>query len=94
MRSSRDLDSTEIEPPLFRAVGIIRGEVKISDEGKITVTLSNKDYGIECNKKRHGDALSGLKKEITTTGESTQRLIVYPKVMHFPRKDQSHQNPI
>ncbi len=80
-------ETTEINQPLFQAVGIIKGEVKFSDEGKITVTLSNKEYGIECNKK-HSDALSGLKKEIAKSGESTQRLIVYPKVMHFPSKDQ------
>ena len=86
-----DLQSTneakEIAHPVFRAVGIIKGEVKLCDEGKITVTLSNFEYGIEC-KKRHSDALSGLKKEIASTGQTTQRLIVYPKVMHFPKKDQ------
>ena len=80
-------ETTEINQPLFQAVGIIRGEVKFSDEGKITVTLSKFEYGIECNKK-HSDALSGLKKEMISTGESIQRLIVYPKVMHFPSKDQ------
>ena len=80
-------ETTEINQPLFQAVGIIKGEVKFSDEGKITVTLSKFEYGIECNKK-HSDALSGLKKEMISTGESIQRLIVYPKVMHFPSKDQ------
>ena len=80
-------ETTEINQPLFQAVGIIKGEVKFSDEGKITVTISNKEYGIECNKK-HSDALSGLKKEIIKTGQATQRLIVYPKVIHFPSKDQ------
>ncbi len=80
-------ETTEINQPLFQAVGIIRGEVKFSDEGKITVTLSKFEYGIECNKK-HSDALSGLKKEMISTGESIQRLIVYPKVMHFPSKEQ------
>ncbi len=91
-----DLQSTnevrEINQPLFRAVGIVKGEVKFSDEEKnrLTVTISKFEYGIEC-KKRHSDALSGLKKEIASTGQTTQRLIVYPKVMHFPRKEMPHK---
>ncbi len=82
-------ETTEINQPLFQAVGIVKGEVKFSDEEKnrLTVTISKFEYGIEC-KKRHSDALSGLKKEIASTGQTTQRLIVYPKVMHFPKKDQ------
>ncbi len=36
-------ETTEINQPLFQAVGIIKGEVKFSDERKITVTISNKE---------------------------------------------------
>ncbi|MDJ0681213.1 MAG: hypothetical protein QNJ18_15250 [Xenococcaceae cyanobacterium MO_167.B52] len=32
-----------------------------------------------------------LKKIIAKTGESTQRLIVYPKVLHLPKKEQPHR---
>ena len=90
--SGSNSSSTAILQPLFRAVGIIRGEVKFNDDEKnsITVTINNKEYGLECNKK-HFNALSGLKKEIAKTGETTQRLIVYPKVMHFPRKEMPHK---
>ena len=90
--SASNSSSTAILQPFFRAVGIIRGEVKFNDDEKnsITVTISNKEYGLEC-KKRHSDALSGLKKEIASTGQTTQRLIVYPKVMHFPRKEMPHK---
>ncbi len=36
-------------------------------------------------------AFKGLKQEIEKTGEHTYRLIVYPKVTHFPKRDQTHQ---
>ncbi len=80
------------DQPQFQAVGIIKGEVKFHDDEKksISITIGNKEYGIECNR-RHSDARTGLKKIIAKTGETTQSLIVYPKVMHFPRKDQPHR---
>ncbi len=80
------------DQPQFQAVGIIKGEVKFHDDEKksISVTVGNKEYGVECNR-RHSDARTGLKKEIEKTGETTQRLIVYPKVMHFPKKEQPHR---
>ena len=90
--SSSTDESTVINHPLFQAIGIIKGEVKFHDDDKksISVTIGNKEYGIECNR-RHSDARTGLKKVIAKTGESTQRLIVYPKVMHFPKKEQPHR---
>ena len=80
------------EPPQFQAVGIIKGEVKFHDDEKksISVTIDNKEYGIECSKRNY-DARTGLKKEIEKTGKTTQRLIVYPKVTHFPKKEQPHR---
>ena len=90
--SADNSSSTAINQPLFRAVGIIRGEVKFNDDEKnpLTVTISNKEYRLFYNK-RNPNALSGLKKVIEKTGETTQRLIVYPKVTHFPKRDQPHQ---
>ncbi|MDJ0650926.1 MAG: hypothetical protein QNJ60_19705 [Xenococcaceae cyanobacterium MO_188.B19] len=80
------------DQPQFQAVGIIKGEVKFHDDEKkgISVIIGNKEYGIECSKRNY-DARSGLKKEIEKTGKTTQRLIVYPKVMHFPKKEQPHR---
>ncbi len=80
------------DQPQFQAVGIIKGSLKFHDDEKksISITIGNKEYGLECNR-RHSDAKSGLKKEIAKTGQSTQRLIVYPKVMHFPKKEQPHR---
>ena len=81
--------STATEGLIFQAVGIIRGEVNFSDDAPATVTLNQKQYRL--NYARNPLALSGLKQEIEKTGQHTQRLIVYPKVIHFPKRDQPHQ---
>ena len=86
-------DGTEINQPQFQAVGIVKGEVKFHDDDKknpLSIVIGNKEYGIQCNG-THSAALSGLKKVIAKTGESTQRLIVYPKVLHLPKKEQPHR---
>ena len=86
-------ESTANDHPEFQAVGIIKGEVKFNDDDKknpLSIVIGNKEYGIHCAT-RHFAALSGLKKVIAKTGETTQRLIVYPKVMHFPKRDEAHR---
>ena len=81
--------STETEELIFKAVGIIRGEVNFSDDSHATVTINQKQYPLFYSRSR--PALSGLRQEIEKTGISTYRLIVYPKVTHFPNRNQSHQ---
>ncbi|RCJ16871.1 hypothetical protein A6S26_32475 [Nostoc sp. ATCC 43529] len=83
---------TDIEDAgaIFQAVGVIVGEVNLSEDGKNTVTIGRSQYQLFYipRKRKVFDALS---KEIETTGNLTQRLVVYPKVIHFPRKEQPHQ---
>ncbi|MGK7951495.1 MAG: hypothetical protein AB4368_22600 [Xenococcaceae cyanobacterium] len=81
--------STETEELIFKAVGIISGEVNFSDESHADVTINQKQYPLFYSRSR--PALSGLRQEIEKTGISTYRLIVYPKVTHFPKRDQPHQ---
>ncbi|BAY42483.1 hypothetical protein SAMD00079811_00600 [Scytonema sp. HK-05] len=83
---------TEPEEPgaLFQAVGVLSGKVNFILEGeneRSTITIGNKEYPLfyAPSKKR---AYEALKKEIEATGESTQRLVVYPKFTHFPGRDQ------
>ena len=73
---------------MFQAVGVITGQVKFDEEGKSTVTVGRKEYPLSRGKHRCMDA---LKKEIENTGEDTYQLIVYPKVIHFPKKEQNHR---
>ena len=86
-------DGTEINQPQFQAVGIVKGSLKFHDDDKknpLSIVIGDKEYGIYCTTRHYG-ALSGLKKVIAKTGESTQRLIVYPKLLHFPKKEQPHR---
>ncbi len=82
-------ESTTDEELMFQAVGIIRGYVNFSEDSPATVTLNHKQYRLYPS--RNPLAFKGLKQEIEKTGEHTYRLIVYPKVIHFPKRDQPHQ---
>ncbi len=88
-------ETTEQEPEtpstFFQAVGILPCEVNF-EEGSImsTVTVGGKEYPL-LFKPRLMSAMVALKLEIKQSGIATQRLIVYPKVMHFPKPDQPHQ---
>ncbi|MCT7975943.1 hypothetical protein, partial [Laspinema olomoucense] len=75
----------------FQAVGILPGEVSF-EEGSIMakVTVGGKEYRL-LFKPRLMSAMVALKLEIKQSGSTTQRLIVYPKVMHFPKQEQPHQ---
>ncbi|MGI8504642.1 MAG: hypothetical protein ACR2LR_26455 [Hassallia sp.] len=78
---------------LFQAVGIIRGDVEIATErGKpSTVSIQGKDYALLYVPTKQGfKALEALTKEVEATGNN-QRLIVYPKLTHFPGRDKQHE---
>ncbi len=81
----------EHQGAFFQAVGILPGEVSF-EEGSIMakVTVGGKEYRL-LFKPRLMSAMVALKLEIKQSGVTTQRLIVYPKVMHFPKQDQPHQ---
>ena len=74
---------------IFQAIGVIVGDVNLNTDGKNTVTIGSLEYPLFYipQKRKVFDALT---KEIETTGNRTFRLVVYPKAVHFPRKDQPH----
>lgn len=78
---------------LFQAVGILRGKVTFTEEDKAaTVTVLGQKYLLLYIPTKKGiKAFEALKKQIESTGNNELRLIVYPRVIHFPRKDQPHQ---
>jgi hypothetical protein len=84
--------STEIESiaAIFQAVGVITGDVNFTTDGKSTVTIGSYEYPLYYSK-RQWDVLNALKKEIENTGNHNQRLVVYPKAIHFPRREQPHR---
>jgi hypothetical protein len=88
--TEKQTDNTEQSGSIFQAVGVITGLVKFTDENKSSITIGRKEYQLFYAPRKQR-AFEALKKEIEATGESTQRLVVYPKVIHFPKKDQPHR---
>jgi hypothetical protein len=85
----------EIDPSLpenpdafFQAVGIIVGEVAFSDK-KAFVTIADKQYPL-FYASSHKKGFDALKLHLKKTAQSQLRLIVYPKVMHFPKREQPY----
>ena len=83
---------TEIESTaaIFQAVGVITGDVNFTTDGQSTVTIGSYEYPLFYSK-RQWDVFNALKKEIENTLNQNQRLIVYPKIIHFPRREQPHR---
>jgi len=73
----------------FQAVGIIVGDVRFDEEAKGTVIIAQKEYQLFYASK-HRYAYEALQKEVKATGGNQMRLIVYPRVMHFPKREQPY----
>ncbi|MBD2683539.1 MULTISPECIES: hypothetical protein [Nostoc] len=84
------VDDIEISGAIFQAVGIITGEVKFGEDNKSTVTIGRHQYDLLYARHKLR-VFQALKKEIEITGNAFQRLVVYPKVIHFPKKEQQHR---
>ncbi|WP_155960309.1 hypothetical protein [Fischerella sp. PCC 9605] len=84
--TQQSVENSQPNSPMFQAVGVIVGEVTFSED-RATIAIGSKKYPLlYISSKKKG--YEGLKKEIETSGISNQRLIVYPKFTHFPRKEQ------
>lgn len=83
---------TEIESTaaIFQAVGVIAGSVNFSSDGQSTVSIGDYEYPL-FSSKQQWNVFNALNKEIKNTGNHLQRLVVYPKIIHFPRKEQPHR---
>lgn len=84
----------DLEPQptaIFQAVGIVTAAVNLDLEThKNTVTIGGLTYPLfYISQKRQ--AFEALKAEIAATGNSTQRLVVYPRAVHFPKKERAHE---
>ncbi|WP_414574156.1 hypothetical protein [Nostoc sp. CCY 9925] len=84
------IDDIETSEAIFQAVGIITGEVKFSEDGKSTVTIGHHEYDLLYARHKL-KVFQALKREIENSGNSFQRLVVYPQVTHFPKKEQPHR---
>jgi hypothetical protein len=83
----------ETEPenkPYFQGIGIIKGEVTLTEERSV-IKLGEQEYRLFYIPNKRKKAYEALKREIEVTGNTTLRLIVYPKILHLPQKDQPHK---
>ncbi|WP_207714397.1 hypothetical protein [Scytonema sp. UIC 10036] len=71
---------------IFQAVGVITGKVKFGEANNNTITIGTKEYPLFYAPRKQ-KAFDALKKEIEASGESTQRVVVYPRFTHFPGRD-------
>jgi hypothetical protein len=89
----KEKDSSDSSPELFfKAVGIIAGVVEFSEDKKsATITINGNKYPLYYIATNKGlKAFDALKLCIKNNGNQ-QRLIVYPRVTHFPGRDKPHQ---
>ena len=91
LTSSKELTDEPVSDPIvsppeettfFQAVGIIKGDITTEGD-KTFVTIGGKPYGLYYASS-HKRAYEALKKEIENTGITQQRLIVYPRITHYP----------
>lgn len=71
----------------FQAVGVISGQIKFTEDKKLKIEIGRREYSIFSKPKPFEALKIHLKKK--DTNEAT--LLVYPKVIHFPKPDQPHQ---
>jgi hypothetical protein len=81
--------SSPAHEAFFQAVGIIEGEITTLED-KTFVTIGGKLYELYYAG-THKRAYEALKKEISNTGNTQLRLIVYPRVTHYPGGKQPYR---
>jgi hypothetical protein len=71
---------------LFQAIGIITGDVSFSGK-EASITVEGKSYRlhyVSTNKR----VLEFLRMQVKKSEQPRQRLLVYPRVTHYPKRDQ------
>ncbi len=83
---------------IFQAVGIITGDVTFIFEEErnkyiANITIGQYQYNLHPTGSSWSKSASfnGLRKQIESTGISKQKLIVYPKITHYPGREQQHK---
>ena len=76
--------------PIFQAIGVIEGEVNFAEDGKGSITVDDKQYSLLPVLGNHS-IYDELKQEVEDAGNHIQRLLVYPRVIHFPDKNRSYE---
>ncbi len=89
MKPDSQPQTIEEEQPHFKAVGIVKGEVNFGEDGINTVVIGGKSYRLKYSSDKVR-AMLALKLQIKNTANNEQRLIVHPRVIHFPNREQPY----
>lgn len=83
---------------IFQAIGVITGDVTfifVEEKNRYiaNITIGNYKYNLLPlgSSRTKSASFNGLRKQIETTGISRHKLIVYPKITHYPGRDQQHR---
>lgn len=87
-RPTIDENLPENENAIFQGIGVIVGNISFIEK-KAFVKIGEKEYNLFYSSS-HKKAFEALKLHVKKTGVSNLRLIVYPKIMHFPKREQPY----
>jgi hypothetical protein len=83
-----DLLESPPDGAIFQGVGVIVGDVTFT-EGKATVAIGEKAFPLYYAPQKK-KAYYALEQQVKANG-SRQRLMVYPRVTHFPKREEPHR---
>ncbi len=86
---NEDEESSNEYGSAFQAVGVVQGKLILDESEKFSLELGSKNYPLFYANSKFW-AYKGLKKQIAKTGKNDYPLMVYPKITHFPQKNQPH----
>lgn len=85
----RDSTSEPENSSIFQAIGVIAGTVDLKAKPHPTISIENRDY-VLYHAPQKKLIFDFLKKQIRNSGSDYVRLMVYPRVIHFPPRDKPH----
>lgn len=77
----------ESQQNYFQAIGVISGKIHFTEDKKLKIEIGRREYALVSKSEPYKALKIHLKKK--DTNEVT--LLVYPRVIHFPKPEQPHQ---
>ena len=84
-----DSTSSSENSSIFQAIGVIAGTVDLKAKPHPTISIQERDYVLH-HAPQKKLIFDFLKKQIRNSGSDYVRLMVYPRVIHFPPRDKPH----
>ncbi|RCJ40934.1 hypothetical protein A6770_36980 [Nostoc minutum NIES-26] len=71
----------------FQAIGVISGQIIFTEDKKLKIQIGRREYALFSKPQ----PFEALKMHLKKRDASEVSLLVYPKVIHFPKPEQPHQ---